>query len=232
MKTVYTSRCVAIPSENTARAILALAAAVTLAILALFGCSNQAPDSASSVSSSDSASISNSSLASTSSETSNEGGKSMSEQMQFGPLQAVVYSDSGNMLGNMYRIETDTNEDGTLILREADSPQHDQRATIREYRAPEDLIDQISGIADDAGMKDWDDLPMSEFFPLDASTPTITLIYENANPDEYFPIRVSFNLYEELPEGGIDAFNAVRDTLSNCLTEDNLIREYPEPNRD
>lgn len=231
MRTENTSRRMAFLGTTTTLSTLPLAVAAVLALLMLAGCSDQMTASASSASSSVSAPVSSSSLASAASESSSESGSNMSEQKQFGPLQSVEYSDSGNMLGNMYRIETDADEDGTLIVRESDSPQHDQRATIREFRAPANLLEQISDIADDAGMKGWGDLPMGEFFPLDASTPTITLVYENTDPTEYFPIRVSFNLYEELPESGVDSFNAVRDVLSDCLTEDNLIREYPEPDR-
>jgi len=152
-------------------------------------------------------------------------------QVEVGKLIAVEYSDSGNSLGNMYRIETSENDQGEPIVTEYNSPMHSDPATIREYRAPEDLIDRISAIVDEAGMKDWGDLPMSEFIPLDASTPRITLVFEPANSESRFPVRINFSTWDELPEGGTDSFNAVRNELQACLVEENLIREYMEERR-
>lgn len=211
------------------RCLFACAAAIAIALL-MAGCTSQSPESPASSSATGEASASSESHVSSTSVNSSESEDSMSTQEQvFGPLIGASYSNSGNMLGNLYRLETEIDEDGVFIVRETDSPQHDVRATIKEYRAPEGLLDRIEGIAEEAGMKGWDDLPMSEFFPLDASTPTITLIYENRDPNEYFPIRITFTKYEELPEGGDDAFHAVVDELSTCMTDENLIREYLEP---
>ena len=221
MKALVSWKQVGLPFCLSALLPFSVFASIVLASLLITGCTQQVPESSSPSTSPSSLTVSNLS----------ESGSSMDKDKQFGPLQAVEYSNSGNMLGNMYWIETDYDEDGSLILREADSPQHDQRATIREFRAPEDLLDQISAIADEYGMKEWDDLPMSEFFPLDASTPTIRLVYENNDPKEHFPIRISFTAYEEFPEGGEDGFDAVRNLLMDSLTEDNLICEYLEPMR-
>ena len=149
---------------------------------------------------------------------------------EYGALTRASYSDSGNSLGNLYSIETGIDEDGVPIVREFESPSHDVRATIREYRAPEDLLDRIAAIANDAGMKEWGDLPMSDMVPLDASTPMVTLTYAYANPDEDFPIWLSFTAWDVFPDGGEEAFDAIRDELQACIVDDNLIREYEEPN--
>lgn len=216
-------------TSSLSRCLFACATVIAIALL-IAGCTSQSPESSASSSASGEASASSESHVSSTSVNSSESEDSMSTQEQvFGPLIGVSYSDSGNMLGNLYRLETEVDEDGVFIVRETDSPQHDIRATIREYRAPEGLLDRIETIAEEAGMKGWDDLPMSEFFPLDASTPTITLIYENPDPSDHFPIRITFTRYEELPVGGDDAFRAVEDELSACRTDESLIREYLEP---
>ena len=154
------------------------------------------------------------------------------DDFKFGKLVEAEYSNSGNMLGNLYYIKTAINKEGTPIVREAFSPQHDVRATIKEYRAPEDLLERISKIADEAGMKEWGKLPMGEFFPLDAATPRIALTYSSADPDCSYNKPISFTAYEQFPEGGHEAFNKISDILSECLTDGSLLCEYPEPERE
>ena len=151
---------------------------------------------------------------------------------QAGGLVQVRYSRSGDSLGNMYYIETDVDEDGTPIVRVADSPRHDVRADIAEYRMPDGLLDRIGAIADEAGIKTWGDLPMSDLFPLDAATPTITLVYSPEDPDDILPVRLSFTAWDEFPEGGEDAFHAIRDELEASLIPENQIRTYLEPERE
>ena len=154
------------------------------------------------------------------------------QEGEFGPLKEARYSNSGNSLGNMYYIETAYDDDGTFIVREADSPAHNERATIREYRAPADLLDRIDAIVNESGMKTWGDLPPSEYVLLDASTPTISLTYDSADPDDGFPIWISYTNNVVFPEGGEEAFYAIRDELSACATDENLIREYREAERE
>jgi len=165
-----------------------------------------------------------------SSGTSPEIGGGMNQRAEgFGELTGAYFSESGDSAGNLYYIETDVDEDGTPIVRAAQSPQHDIRAEIGEYRMPEGLLDRIAAIADEAGMTTWGDLPMGDLIPLDAATPTITLTFASADPDDSFPIKISFTAWDEFPEGGIEAFYAIRDELSACITPDNQIRTYQEP---
>ena len=161
-----------------------------------------------------------------------DGGRVDQATEQFGELTQARYSRSGDSLGNMYYIETDVDDDGTPIVRVAESPQHDVRATIGEYRMPDGLLERISAIVDKAGMKTWGDLPMSDMVPLDAATPSITLVFASADPDDAFPVRLSFTAWDEFPEGGEKAFDAIRDELSASIKQENQIRTYTEPERE
>ena len=191
-----------------------LAAALGLALL-LAGCTQASPGNGSSP------------------DTSPEAGGSMNQPAdRFGELTRAYFSESGDSLGNMYYIETDVDDDGTPIVRVAESPQHDVRASIGEYRMPDGLLERISAIADEADMKEWGDLPMSDMIPLDAPTPSITLTYASADPDDPFPIKLSFTAWDEFPAGGEEAFNAIRDELSACIIAENQIRTYLEPEQE
>lgn len=149
----------------------------------------------------------------------------------FGTLISANYSNSGNSLGNLYTVEALRDDGGSMMVRVRESAVHSDPIEAREYRAPEDLLDQISGIVDRAGMKEWGELPPSEFIAYDASTPSIRLTYEDDNPDELLPKYLSYSFNDALPDGGKGAVNEIRDLMTSHAVEDNLIREYTERQR-
>ncbi len=126
----------------------------------------------------------------------------------YGQLRSAYYSDSGNSLGNLYSVEACRNDDGNIIVR------------VREA--------EIDAIVDQAGMKEWGELPPSEFIALDAATTSINLEYENADPAELIPKYLRYSFNDELPEGGRGAINGIYDLMMTYATEDNLINEYTE----
>ncbi len=155
------------------------------------------------------------------------GRASVTDTGEYGALQSANYTDSGDMNGNLYSVEAKRADDGavTVVVREA--KMHSDPISVGEYRAPDDLLDQVNVIVDKAGMKEWGELPLSEFIALDASTPHVSLTYESADPNEMFPIWLSFSTTYEMPDGG-EALYAIRDCLKSCITEENLIRTYVE----
>jgi len=146
----------------------------------------------------------------------------------FGQLRSAYYSNSGNSLGNLYSVEAYRGDDGSMIVRVREAEMHSVPIEVHEYRAPDDLLDQIGAIVDQAGMKEWGKLPPSEFIALDAATTSIRLEYENADPDALIPEYLSYSFNDELPEGGREAINSIYDLMIACATEDNLIGEYTE----
>ena len=146
----------------------------------------------------------------------------------YGQLRSAYYSDSGNSLGNLYSVEACRNDDGNMIVRVREAEMHSVPIEVREYRAPDDILDQIDAIVDQAGMKEWGELPPSEFIALDAATTSINLEYENADPAELIPKYLRYSFNDELPEGGRGAINGIYDLMMTYATEDNLINEYTE----
>ena len=76
-------------------------------------------------------------------------------------------------------------------------------------------------------MRTWGKLPPSEFFPLDASTPRLSLTFENADPEVSWHVFYGFTAWDEQPDDG-KAFDAIRDLLQSCVADENLIRTYTE----
>ena len=83
------------------------------------------------------------------------------------------------------------------------------------------------GIVDDADMRNWGKLPPSEFFPLDAATPRLSFTFDSTNPETPWHVFYGYTAWDEQPDDG-KAFEAVRDLLSSCVAEENLIRAYTE----
>ncbi|MBQ9041623.1 MAG: alpha/beta fold hydrolase [Eggerthellaceae bacterium] len=149
---------------------------------------------------------------------------------EYGALQSASYTDSGDMNGNLYDVSARRADDGSMIVVVREAKMHSDPISVGEYRVPDDLLEQINAIVDKAGMKEWGELPLSEFIALDASTPTVRLTYENASSTDGFPIWLSFSTSYEMPDDG-KAFDEIRDLLESCITEENLIRTYVEEER-
>ena len=146
---------------------------------------------------------------------------------EIGTLVSVYYSRSGDSLGNLYSLETVAAEDGTMMVVEKRADMHSDPIAVREFRAPDDLIAQLEAIVDDADMRNWGKLPPSEFFPLDAATPRLSFTFDNTNPETPWHVFYGYTAWDEQPDDG-KAFEAVRDLLSSCVAEENLIRAYTE----
>ena len=146
----------------------------------------------------------------------------------FGTLTSAKYSDSGNMLGNLYTVEATRADDGSIVVTVRESAMHSDPIEVSEYRASDDLLDQISAIVDRAGMKEWGELPPSEFIALDAATTSIRLAYKSNDPNELLPKYLNYSFNDELPEGGKDAINEIYALMLSYTTEDNLVGKRTE----
>lgn len=149
---------------------------------------------------------------------------------QYGALQSARYTNSGNSLGNRYELEAMRADDGSLIVVEREAEMHSMPTTVREFRADADLLDRIAAIVDEADMKEWGDLPLTEFIAYDASTPSLTLTFDNANASEKWPVWLSVSTSNVLPDDGKSLY-AIRDLLDSYASDANLIRQYEEPLR-
>ena len=149
------------------------------------------------------------------------------QENEYGALIEASFSDSGNSLGNLYLVETAKADDGSLIVVKREAAMHSDPTTVREYRAPSDLLEQISAVVDAAGMKTWGELPQSEFFAYDASTEHLTLRFASVDPGKVLGKIISMTEYDIQPDDG-KAFDAIQKLLEDCATEENLIREYTE----
>ena len=149
----------------------------------------------------------------------------------FSTLNSAVFSDSGNMLGNLYMVEATRADDGGIVVTIRESQMHSDPIEVREYQGSDDLLDRISAVVDRVGMKEWGELPPSQFIALDASTKSIRLAYGCDDPDQLLPTYLSYTFNDELPDGGADAINEIHDLMMACTTQDNLIQEYVERTR-
>ena len=150
-----------------------------------------------------------------------------SESGKYGAFESAYYSHSGNSLGNLYSLETVRADDGSMMVVEREAEMHSIPIAVREYKAPADIVEQIDAIIESSGMKDWGEIPPSEFFPLDAATPRLSLTFKGTGEKSQWHEYLSLIGWDEHPDGG-KAFDQIRDLLSACVKDENLIREYSE----
>ncbi|MBR0405840.1 MAG: hypothetical protein IJI68_11695 [Eggerthellaceae bacterium] len=146
----------------------------------------------------------------------------------YGALKSAYYSDSGNSLGNLYSVEAYRADDGTMVVKISESKVHSDPTEVGEYRVADDLLDRIEAIVDRAGMKDWGELPPSEFIALDASTPSISLTYDPADSTDGWPEHLRYTFNDELPEGGANAINEIHDLMVSYAASGEQIASYTE----
>ena len=149
----------------------------------------------------------------------------------YGKLRSVTYSDSGDMLGNLYTVEAYRADDGSTVVTVREAKMHSDPIEVGEYRADDDLLDQVSAVIDRAGMKEWGELPPSEFIAYDAPTESLRAELESADPDDRWPKRFSYTFNDELPEGGAEAIREIYQLMMANTGQDRLIRSYTENTR-
>ena len=145
------------------------------------------------------------------------------ESAALGPLLSCSHNASGDMNGNLYSATLERAEDGSMALVVLESPDHMTPATVSTYRADDDALDQMRAIIDRYDMTRWDDLPMSDMFPLDAAGRSITMRFDDG---EGFWDSYTVDYYSELPEEGPEAFDAFLDCLFQWATPERLVDQH------
>lgn len=146
----------------------------------------------------------------------------------YGNLKSASYSESGDMIGSLYAIDALRDDDGAPIVQLRKSEAHHLPIEVSEYRADADLFDRIDAIVDGVGMKEWGEVPMSEFIALDAATESLSLYYDSTDPENPWLPSLRYTFNEVLPEGGKDAIKEIRELMESYVSDDRLIRSYTE----
>ena len=146
----------------------------------------------------------------------------------YGQLKSVTYSLSGDMLGSLYTVEAARGDEGGVVVSIRQSKMHSDPIEVGEYRVDDDLLDQVEAVIDRVGMKEWGELPQSEFIALDAATESLRAMFESADPDDSWPKWLSYSFNDELPDGGKEAIREIHDLMVAAASEGTLIRTYTE----
>ena len=146
----------------------------------------------------------------------------------YGNLKSIEYSNSGNMLGNVYTVEATRVDDGSTVVTVREAKMHSDPIQVGEYRADDGLLVQIEAVIERAGMKEWGELPQSEFIALDASTESLTMRFASADPAARWEPSLSYSENDELPEGGMEAIREIYQLMMSNTGADRLIRSYAE----
>ncbi len=132
----------------------------------------------------------------------------------------VYYSSSGNSNGNLDTMTLDIRKK-TLECRYADYHYEPIKQTI--YSVSDEDIEDIINHIDTYNLVSYSELPMSEFFPLDAATTYITI---SSVPVEKNKVRDNFKIYYlmEFPKGAFEHVKELENKLEALRKEENIIK--------
>jgi len=143
-------------------------------------------------------------------------------QLLGGTLVAVSYSDSGDMLGNTYRVSLKHDEDGVFTLCIEQSEAHNLPIEVSRYRADEAVLERIAQIVRENGMEAWENR-QDKLYVCDASQPYLTLYLEKPNGKTD---TIGIDGYIMFTSSESKAYKKVINLLYESSSEENLIEEY------
>ena len=141
-------------------------------------------------------------------------------------LLSITYSNSGNMNGNVDKVELIVKE---KIIKVERKEYHSDPLQVVEYSVSEkdinELIDQIK----EYNFPMWKDLPEdSEMFALDAPVRNMIFTYNNDKIGGHQTEWYTIDYDSKIPQDGREALLSFEKTLKEAIKEENKVKEYTE----
>ncbi len=137
-----------------------------------------------------------------------------------GDLVELVYSNSGDMCGNVYTVQLDV-ENKKIIKSEKTC--HNDPLQIKEYSVTDKDIKIINDYIEEYNFPMWKNLKQTEYV-LDASTREITFSFDIKNSEWLSKYTVYY--LADMPSDGRSALEEFTSFYLGLMKEDFLIREY------
>ena len=144
--------------------------------------------------------------------------KLISKEKDYDKLIKVIYSNSGDMNGNIDRITLDIKNN--LLIHEYKSI-HSNPLKKEEYKVSENNILDIEKYIEKYNFPMWKDLERREEFALDAPTTGMLFIFDNRkisnNPYEEYYIDYEY----QIPQDGREALYQLEEKLKSLKGQNN-----------
>ncbi len=139
-------------------------------------------------------------------------------------LISIVYSNSGDMNGNIHKITLDIEKQ--IIITE-DKTIHSDPLEVKEYKIEKEEIEKIKRDINTYNFPMWKDLEKdNDMIALDAASEGITFEYNNegigGNSKEWYHIDFSTKMTKETRKVLVN----FKNNFKKLINKDNFIKEY------
>lgn len=146
--------------------------------------------------------------------------KLLNNKIEYEKLLTVSYSNSGNMIGNIYEIDIDLSE---KIIKEQSSLENGMPITVVEYKITDENVNDIDAMVRKYNFLGWNDLPLDEEnIVLDDSTVNLSFKAIDIN-NKYQFTSISYD--SKIPEDGYSLLKEYTDYIFSLLNDENKIKE-------
>ena len=128
-----------------------------------------------------------------------------------GTIKRTYFSTGGGMDGGSLEITAENTDKGYILVRMEEKKTWNAKTVKRTVKADPALFREIEELVISFGVKDWGDLPDSEFIALDAPTVSAGIDFTDGT-------YRSFYSYQVFPEGCDGFIRAVRELLEKYTT--------------
>ena len=139
-----------------------------------------------------------------------------------GPLTYLSYSTGGGMMGGHSSSVLRVSDDGSVTLTTSSQGWHGDREATRVYEVDPAYLDQARDIVERRHLVHASGLPMSDLFPLDADT--WTLSFTLGEYDHY-----SVSQYQVLDAGSRDGVGELAALMAEAASSGTLLSETLSP---
>ena len=151
---------------------------------------------------------------------SNDLRKLLNNKIEYEKLLTVSYSNSGNMIGNIYEIDIDLTE---KILKLQSSQENGMPIVEVDYKITDENVNDIEAIVRKYNFIGWKDLPFDEEnIILDDSV--TNLRFKAIDKDNKYQFT-SISYDSKIPEDGYPLLKEYTDYIFSLLNDENKINE-------
>ena len=149
----------------------------------------------------------------------------INKKIQKDKLKEITYSDSGNMLGNIYEISLDID---SKILKLREREEHSNPVKVKEYVISDEDITMLIDYINKYNLPAWKYLPDSEEYILDGSIPRLYLEYNNEAIGGKKLEGYGIDYGSIMPDDARKILNDFTKSFQNLLNKYEINKEYIE----
>lgn len=139
-------------------------------------------------------------------------------------LLEVGYNESGNSLGNVYRVTINVDN---KILKLEEKEEHSLPLSIKEYKVSDKDLNILLKDIDKYNLPEWKCLEYdTELIELDGPSRSIFFVYDNSKINYHGKEWYTVKLNSKVSDKGHEVLYNFRKKIIELIKDENLVKEY------